>query len=713
MIIYHYNTPRKKIKINKMIKLKNFCRKIIGAYDFIGMGLVVFLIPLFFSWFFWGTIAFELNKTVLFRILLIASIATLSLKFFIKGQIKINSSKRTLFFAILTMASFFISALLSKTPLVSFFGSYDRQQGFYTLIFYVLFFILLSFIIKNIRQIKSLLIVLVASSTLVCVYGCLQLFGIDFVAWNDLSIIGGRMFSSIGQPNFLGQFIILIIPAILYLLYSNAKTVLSKISLSAILLLHIFCLYSTYSRSAWIAFLFSLFVFAIWRLVVAKKRKTAISLSVALAIFVLSSTLLGVGRLNDRFADSGSLFLQRIVASADIKGGSAQGRLNYWKAASAEIKNMDIVRLSFGFGPDSLYDVFAKNYKPSWSIHERLVPDRAHNILFDTILQFGFFGLAVGIFFIVFLIKKISSFLKKGKENEGYPLVIALSFSLFANLIYNLFSFSLTVHAIVLCLFLAILIFFVDQGEEKTISLKWPLWARISSSALVILISALAIFHYNIKFIIADDYHFKANATNDCTASWEYSSLASQSNETSIYYKDMLMTKIIECMEKAKTKKDMMFVGEKAKYTLDHVEDDKGDFHFLLNKAMIGTILGGERAKNSLETFSLLEKDYESIDLIYQYHAYAQIMKKDYDGAISTMKKGLSALPPLEDFEIDNSHKDAIEFRMFKFYELIGQAYEASGEKEKAIPYYKKILSIYPTYSPAQDKIKNILDSKR
>jgi tetratricopeptide (TPR) repeat protein len=513
-----------------------------------------------------------------------------------------------------------------------------------------------------------------------------------------------------GQPNFLGHFLVLVIPVILYLIFFGAKNKLLKISLLIVLLLHLFCLYFTYSRSAWVAFLLSLFVFAIWRLVAAKKKKIAISLSIVITIIALILIFFSVGRLNDKFAHSDSLFLQRMVASVDIKGGSAQGRLNYWKAGLKEIKKMGPAKLLFGFGPDSLQDVFAKNYKPSWAVSERLIPDRAHNIILDTILQFGFFGFAIGIFLVTFLIKKMMVFLKTSEKNESYYLIVALSFSLFANFIYTLFSFSLTTHAIVLCLFLAITVFFVDQGNKKTIIIKWPLWLKISASAMAVLFLALVTFHYNIKFIAAEDYYFKSKTTNNCSDSWKYLLMASEANKTSIYYKDMLMSKLIECMENAKTRNDMIFIGTKAEHTLNYIKDDKGDFHFLLNKAMMSTILGGENAKYASSTFSALEKDYESIDLIYQYHAYAQIMQKDYDGAISTMKKGLSALPPLDSFKIENTHKDAIKLRMFKFYELIGQAYEAMGEKEKAIPYYEKILSIYPKYYPAQEKIKNILN---
>ncbi len=111
---------------------------------------------------------------------------------------------------VLFLVSQILSTLFSIDRHVSLWGYYSRFNGglissiSYVLLYYVF--------VNNFRreQIKGLLITTLTSATLVSIYGVAEHFGIDKHLW--VQDVQNRVFSTLGQPNWLAAYLAILIP---------------------------------------------------------------------------------------------------------------------------------------------------------------------------------------------------------------------------------------------------------------------------------------------------------------------------------------------------------------------------------------------------------------------------------------------------------------------------------------------------------------------
>ena len=95
------------------------------------------------------------------------------------------------------------------------------------------------------------------------IFGILQSFNLGITEWQKTAFapVDGRIYSSFGQPNFFGHYLIMVIPLTFYSIFFIFKKNISKILASALLLIQIFSLLLTSSRAAWLGFIFEIFLF--------------------------------------------------------------------------------------------------------------------------------------------------------------------------------------------------------------------------------------------------------------------------------------------------------------------------------------------------------------------------------------------------------------------------------------------------------------------
>ena len=216
---------------------------------------IVFCVPIYFAIFLKNNNIFELNKIVLFKILVLL-ILLFSL---IKAVLQKSELRRiyaVLFNKYLIIPLLFILTLLIATIFsidkeVSLYGLNFRQQGLVSYIFYYIFFVLLLINLRNYSQLKLIIITASISSFLVSLYGVLQASGYDFINWREPAILTGRVSSSLGQPNFLASYLLLVIPLSGYLVL-NSKKFLLKFFWIIVLFFQLLCLFLTYSRGGWL-----------------------------------------------------------------------------------------------------------------------------------------------------------------------------------------------------------------------------------------------------------------------------------------------------------------------------------------------------------------------------------------------------------------------------------------------------------------------------
>ena len=420
--------------------------KIIKICDYIieyGLLAIIFSIALIFDYSLSSYNFFDLYKAIIFRVILILILLSFTAKIFINGKLAYRGGAKIFLLAGLTLVSFFISCLFSLHPAESFWGSFLRQQGFYNFFNYWLFFALLILNIENFKQIKRIIIAVIAAASLAAAYGLAQYFKLDPLTWSESA--NGRIFSTLGQPNFFGHWLAIVLPFSLYALIFIAKKALTKFFIGLAVLMQLAGLLFTYSRAAWLGFLGSMFFLIMVWLFYKRFKKVALGL---VGLFLIGLAAVVALNLSNQFSQPGPSPLNlanRLKSIADFKGVSNKMRLYYLESAVKEIKQASYLRLFFGYGPEALADVFIKYYRIDWGIYEAInsFPDRAHNWLFDQILALGFLGLVVNLLFYSYFIYRAAVFLLSKKFKPEHWLLVFLLSSLIAYSINNLFSFSL------------------------------------------------------------------------------------------------------------------------------------------------------------------------------------------------------------------------------------------------------------------------------
>ncbi|MCL5676080.1 MAG: O-antigen ligase family protein [Patescibacteria group bacterium] len=174
---------------------------------------------------------FEYNKMMTVYALTVVISAAWLIKSISLGGFKI---RRTPFdwALILFLISQIFSTVFSLDTHISFWGYYSRFHGglLSTISYTVLFYALVSNLsnpsaslgtgLSNLGNLKKFLGVILAAGILVSFYGILEHFGIDKNLW--VQDVENRVFSTLGQPNWLAAYLAVLIPITLGLSLINA-----------------------------------------------------------------------------------------------------------------------------------------------------------------------------------------------------------------------------------------------------------------------------------------------------------------------------------------------------------------------------------------------------------------------------------------------------------------------------------------------------------
>ncbi|MBI5400427.1 tetratricopeptide repeat protein [Candidatus Saganbacteria bacterium] len=112
-----------------------------------------------------------------------------------------------------------LSSIHVYTSLVGFYGRYEGLTTWY--LFGLLFFVVTNYL-KNIVQLKRVIITVTSAATLSAVYSMLQRFSLDPYMWGGV-ITWQRVIGMIGQPNFLAAYMLMAFFLILAMLLLDKK----------------------------------------------------------------------------------------------------------------------------------------------------------------------------------------------------------------------------------------------------------------------------------------------------------------------------------------------------------------------------------------------------------------------------------------------------------------------------------------------------------
>ncbi|MDO8667512.1 MAG: tetratricopeptide repeat protein [bacterium] len=683
--------------------------RLIKIFDYIieyGILAIVFFIPLIFDFTGLSYNIVDLYKIVFFRIIISLIFLAYLAKVFITGRLSYRGSGKIFLFVFFLLSSFFISSWFSLNPSQSFFGNFLRQQGFYNYFNYLLFFILLILNIRDFKQIKRIVAAVILSASLTAVYGLIQYFNLDPVHWSEKAVDLGRIYSTLGQPNFFGHYLILVLPFSLYALIFMAKGILPRFFVILAILMQLFCLIFTYSRAAWLGFFgATAFLLLIW-LVFGPRKKLVISFVGCLLIGLIIIIGLNAIKPIEQSHSSGIGVINRLKSLTDPKSGSNKMRLYYLESAVKEIKGESFGRLIFGYGPETLSSIFIKHYRQDWGVYEAIngYPDRAHNWLFDQILTLGFLGLMANLAFYFYLIYKAIIFLRaRNKLGSEDWLIIFLSASLVGYFINNLFSFSLFTNYVYLFLILALawlIINYEEKNREIEIKLtnfsKFLIWFSLLAVALI--------FFYtnNLNQIRAEIYYVKALKSMEspgCQGVINNMEKALNLSPSNNYYQERYLVLFLNCFPSVSE----ITQPESRKDSLSRIielVDDKEFYDNRINLARAYALLGSNLDKAYYEKaekiYVGLIKDFPYFTTAYEDLGRQKMMQEDYQGVLDVYKRALEVLPSLDHPDLNDQHRTQISSIAVRLYEGLGQAYFKIKDYDLALDYYKEGLKLDP-----------------
>jgi len=363
------------------------------------------------------------------------------------------------------LGSQLISTILSIDPLTSLLGYYSRFNG--GLLSVICYSLLYWAFVSNIdtKRTLKLIYVFLSSATLVSIYGVLEHFGIDKNIW--VQDVQSRVFSTLGQPNWLAAWIVALTPITWAL---SLKTDLTPKAF-------------TQSKSFWVYFSLSILFF--WTLIFTKSRSGVLGFGIAYLIFwagyfwinkkeykkylipfaIISFSLLTIclisgtewtPSIGSLISKSANIQVQTAQSGAtSLESGGTESstiRRIVWKGAVQVWLHYPI----FGTGVETfaysyyLYRPAQHNLTSEWDF----IYNKAHNEYLNFLANSG----VVGLLSYLFLIGTIVYLFIKEIKFPIFNLALALLAGCASLLVTNFFGFSVVPIQLELFLFPAIAI---------------------------------------------------------------------------------------------------------------------------------------------------------------------------------------------------------------------------------------------------------------
>jgi tetratricopeptide (TPR) repeat protein/O-antigen ligase len=309
-----------------------------------------------------------------------------------------------------------LSSATSIVPSISFFGSYLRLQGTYTLFSYLMIFFMILRELKTRRQMNRLILTIILTSVPVALYGVIQWMDLDPIPWGiDFA---GRVGSSMGNPIFLGGYLIMVF----FLTFARLVKQLPKktpgggveaydlraiLGYAFILLIQSTAIVLTGSRGPWLGWLAGIFLVFLLLTLMTNRRRAAFGLMgvamtgvVFLFIFNMPDSPLSplqkvpyLGTLSHLLEqDTGTGKVRVLIWEADTHLVMPHEPLRF---PDGTPDRLNLIRLLVGYGPESMLLAFIKFYPPELAHYESrtMIADRSHNQTWDCLINGGIIGL--------------------------------------------------------------------------------------------------------------------------------------------------------------------------------------------------------------------------------------------------------------------------------------------------------------------------------
>lgn len=284
--------------------------------------------------------------------------------------------------------------------------SYTQANSMLSLVIhmaYILFYFILVNTIKNRQQLYLMIALLVLSTTLISLYGLYQLktVGATSEAWIDTTLfedIKARVGSTFENPNVLGEYLVLIIPIAIAMLWGQKRWISRLVTLGLIAIM-LACLVYTYSRGAYVALMLTFAVFAVFR----DKRFVILGIiGLMMLPFVLPPSVI------NRFTSIGNLSDSSSYYRISVLLGSWKIVQDYWPSG-----------IGLGLEPFKLI-------YPKYSLNAAYA-HHSHNIYIQLLIETGIAGFVVFLAMMVVYYKATLTGFYKTKDRFVSTFMIAVA----------------------------------------------------------------------------------------------------------------------------------------------------------------------------------------------------------------------------------------------------------------------------------------------
>ena len=488
----------------------SWCNRVIR----IGFYLLFILVPLILTP--WNYELFEFNKMVATYGLTVIIVGAWMVKMIAERQLRVTRTPLDIPIAIF-VASQLVSALFSIDPHVSWFGYYSRfNGGMFSILSYVLLYYAF---VTNLKDVGRLLTVALGTAAVVAFYGMLERMGIDKHLW--VQDVQSRVFSTLGQPNWLAAYLVALAPIAMAMTMLNAtwpmanrniKTIILSIWHWALVILLFLVLLLTRSRSGLLGFAVVDILF--WGILATSLRslnalrkkilKQAAVLHVVFALIVffngisiekVDSWITFRGWL-DRFtriqtaapkptaAPSGTALESGGTESGTIRKYVWQGAINAWKS-STKTKLIGTGTETFAFAFYQ-YRPAEHNITSEWDF----LYNKAHNEYLNYLATTGVFGLGSYLLLIgsfIFWFAKAQSSKFKTQKFVIWILCLGLFSGWTSILVTNFFGFSVVVVQLLFFLIPAFIFIISQEHHDEIVKPlrppRWAIWVTIAGGA--------------------------------------------------------------------------------------------------------------------------------------------------------------------------------------------------------------------------------------
>lgn len=314
---------------------------------------------------------------------------------------------------LMLLGVFFISSLTSFAMVNSLtvWAMYAVFMGFYLVIINT---------VKTAKQLDGLFRIFVISGALVAVYGIMQyLFGWNTSnAWIDENMFEDatmRVYSTLGNPNVLGEYLLLVLPVSAVYMCVHKKETFAKWVYLIMTVCLFACLILTQSRGCWLGFMLSAMIF-----VTFYKGRLWGLLPVVLIIlpFVVPETI-----------------VNRLLSIGNMGDSSTSYRVFIWLGTLAMLKDFWIGGIGMGEAAyNSVYPFYSYN---------AIIAPHSHNLYLQLLTESG---IAALIIFVVVMLVYIKSMMKvysaDKKESKNSLTALAILSGLFGFLLQSMTDYT-------------------------------------------------------------------------------------------------------------------------------------------------------------------------------------------------------------------------------------------------------------------------------